>query len=100
MREGIAAVPAAYGAGGQAEFGKSHHPLRIEKTDLPDAVTGGAGAHGIVETEQPRFEFGQAVAAYRSEEHTSELQVLMRSSYAVFSLKQKVQVQMHIKHQE
>src|SRR3546814_3003831 len=30
-----------------------------------------------------------AVAAYRSEEHTSELQSLMRSSYAVFCLKKK-----------
>src|SRR3546814_10617781 len=29
--------------------------------------------------------------AYRSEEHTSELQSLMRSSYAVFCLKKKIQ---------
>src|SRR3546814_1834395 len=32
-----------------------------------------------------RFEFGQ----HRSEEHTSELQSLMRISYAVFCLKKK-----------
>src|SRR3546814_4121759 len=32
-----------------------------------------------------------AVAAVRSEEHTSELQSLMRISYAVFCLKQKKQ---------
>src|SRR3546814_3026812 len=31
----------------------------------------------------------QAVGAVRSEEHTSELQSLMRSSYAVFCLKNK-----------
>src|SRR3546814_3233395 len=37
-----------------------------------------AGAHG---------ELGQAPAACRSEEHTSELQSLMRISYAVFCLK-------------
>src|SRR3546814_3956700 len=30
-----------------------------------------------------------AVEAFRSEEHTSELQSLMRNSYAVFFLKQK-----------
>src|SRR3546814_9209782 len=34
---------------------------------------------------------GIAGAEHRSEEHTSELQSLMRSSYAVFCLKQKTQ---------
>src|SRR3546814_9765270 len=33
---------------------------------------------------------GRAVAAARSEEHTSELQSLMRISYAVFCLKKKI----------
>src|SRR3546814_6102091 len=37
----------------------------------------------------PRGEDGEAVADHRSEEHTSELQSLMRISYAVFCLKQK-----------
>src|SRR3546814_10134725 len=32
----------------------------------------------------------RTVAAWRSEEHTSELQSLMRSSYAVFCLKKKI----------
>src|SRR3546814_6206625 len=32
-----------------------------------------------------------AVEAFRSEEHTSELQSLMRISYAVFCLKKKIQ---------
>src|SRR3546814_2489559 len=32
-----------------------------------------------------------AVALFRSEEHTSELQSLMRISYAVFCLKKKIQ---------
>src|SRR3546814_1657699 len=31
-------------------------------------------------------------AAHRSEEHTSELQSLMRNSYAVFCLKKKIQI--------
>src|SRR3546814_8455661 len=34
---------------------------------------------------------GEAVFAHRSEEHTSELQSLMRISYAVFCLKKKTQ---------
>src|SRR3546814_1070327 len=33
------------------------------------------------------------LAEYRSEEHTSELQSLMRISYAVFCLKKKIQLQ-------
>src|SRR3546814_3563694 len=36
--------------------------------------------------------------AMRSEEHTSELQSLMRSSYAVFCLKKKKKKQKHIYH--
>src|SRR3546814_3377511 len=36
-----------------------------------------------------------AIQAKRSEEHTSELQSLMRISYAVFCLKQKQQAPMH-----
>src|SRR3546814_5025474 len=37
-----------------------------------------------------RFSDWPAVAAGRSEEHTSELQSLMRISYAVFCLKKKI----------
>src|SRR3546814_4239833 len=45
-----------------------------------------------------------AVAAVRSEEHTSELQSLMRISYAVFCLKKKIDMekqntrQLHMNH--
>src|SRR3546814_8760181 len=42
-----------------------------------DAAHHGIGIHGLYSDN------------FRSEEHTSELQSLMRSSYAVFSLKQK-----------
>src|SRR3546814_7133073 len=38
---------------------------------------------------------GQDMGAMRSEEHTSELQPLMRISYAVFCLKQKKTNNMH-----
>src|SRR3546814_8085590 len=37
----------------------------------------------------PRYGRGRRAARRRSEEHTSELQSLMRSSYAVFCLKKK-----------
>src|SRR3546814_3023671 len=49
----------------------------------------GIGVHvlgRVVADEQP---FVDDVAALRSEEHTSELQSLMRISYAVFCLKKK-----------
>src|SRR3546814_3106313 len=61
---------------------------------------GGAGkylaqwmVHGQAEINMLEFDprrFGDwAAGAYRSEEHTSELQSLMRISYAVFCLKKK-----------
>src|SRR3546814_5660130 len=39
--------------------------------------------------DQACFQAAGAPAKYRSEEHTSELQSLMRNSYAVFCLKKK-----------
>src|SRR3546814_1888926 len=58
----------------------------------------GGGRHLVLEQllEQPIVEVGegfQKLAARRSEEHTSELQSLMRISYAVFCLKKKKQRQ-------
>src|SRR3546814_2405671 len=38
----------------------------------------------------------ETVVAWRSEEHTSELQSLMRNSYAVFCLKKKKQQDTHL----
>src|SRR3546814_1292235 len=54
----------------------------------------GAGARGadIIDRALPRIIFGPGAlpgAALRSEEHTSELQSLMRISYAVFCLKKQ-----------
>src|SRR3546814_7219757 len=55
----------------------------------PDAPT--LDNYRAVMTEQPfaRNIFNSIVVAARSEEHTSELQSLMRISYAVFCVKQK-----------
>src|SRR3546814_2871914 len=46
-------------------------------------------AEPVVDAQQPRERRHQPVDAFRSEEHTSELQSLMRISYAVFCLKKK-----------
>src|SRR3546814_5568486 len=46
---------------------------------------------GRIEAEEPAVGAGlELIAGTRSEEHTSELQSLMRTSYAVFCLKQKI----------
>src|SRR3546814_1368048 len=64
---------------------------------LPDTALAAAQAsgreryRGFVESLGRRMETGASLARelYRSEEHTSELQSLMRISYAVFCLKKK-----------
>src|SRR3546814_6055503 len=49
--------------------------------------------HGHVGAERDRGRFlGRADDPHRSEEHTSELQSLMRISYAVFCLKKKTTI--------
>src|SRR3546814_7286136 len=53
----------------------------------PGAVRTDREAHGL--------ELGERFAAPRSEEHTSELQSLMRISYAVFCLKKKKTSNIH-----
>src|SRR3546814_5592669 len=80
--------------------GRFIHPARLhadeavlDEVETPDAVL----AAKVVERRQQsggrhRLPVQRdAVAALRSEEHTSELQSLMRISYAVFCLKQKQQ---------
>src|SRR3546814_9178735 len=67
-------------------------PVRREGTEQGDQVgradqvdAAGEGIRGEGHADQG----GVAAVAARSEEHTSELQSLMRISYAVFCLKQK-----------
>src|SRR3546814_8019723 len=58
-------------------------------------VLAGVGAHWVIF----RADLGRLLAldlGTRSEEHTSELQSLMRSSYAVFCLKKKKHMTPHL----
>src|SRR3546814_1055233 len=64
----------------------AHHEFRILRRRLLDLR--GSGLRTLVEREQPRWVRGRSYRP-RSEEHTSELQSLMRISYAVFCLKKK-----------
>src|SRR3546814_3857837 len=54
-----------------------------------DRIARGGGFHGILITRPERGDLAVELEITRSEEHTSELQSLMRISYAVFCLKKK-----------
>src|SRR3546814_1645850 len=56
----------------------------------------GTGNAWIVDEDLPRG--GLVLKVVRSEEHTSELQSLMRNSYAVFCLKKKKSRASHLMH--
>src|SRR3546814_1123363 len=56
--------------------------------DPAESATAGNSGCGSRRVSSRRFLFGKELA-HRSEEHTSELQSLMRISYAVFCLKKK-----------
>src|SRR3546814_3911476 len=58
-------------------------------TILQDALTPFAGRDGIIRLGGPLGQDASWPEGSRSEEHTSELQSLMRISYAVFCLKKK-----------
>src|SRR3546814_3163074 len=77
LHRGMADAPA--GAG-------QHHPLAL-------SIAGLASIHGAILTRRHRPPYrnpdARAALNARSEEHTSELQSLMRISYAVFCLKKK-----------
>src|SRR3546814_6811233 len=69
-------------------------PSITASTKLTDAT---ALSHCLIEN-SPRVLQVPTVRQGRSEEHTSELQSLMRISYAVFCLKKKTQKQKQTRH--
>src|SRR3546814_10263277 len=98
VRAGSAAAgklrPRRSACGGEAGPASRCDRLRCGQASGP--VPGGApaAATGPVDLPIPaegecRDDLGQGLHAPRSEEHTSELQSLMRISYAVFCLKKK-----------
>src|SRR3546814_4407425 len=87
-----AGLPAAQGArqpqrrtAGRARRGAAH--LRAARPRARGAGRAGCAAGADTGRRDPLR--GRLVRLWRSEEHTSELQSLMRISYAVFCLKQK-----------
>src|SRR3546814_1251337 len=63
--------------------------VQADTDDLADAADAGADARVAVDLGQARRVDALQLVETRSEEHTSELQSLMRISYAVFCLKKK-----------
>src|SRR3546814_10913443 len=65
--------------------------FRKNQQDVRSAFEGAPGSNNQLAelTSRNMEKFRQAEGAFRTEEHTSELQLLMRISYAVFWLKKK-----------
>src|SRR3546814_4498872 len=89
--------------GRPAQRGRIGHVERGKRIGEHAAVDDLAAVRQAVDTagHRPRFTRAPrrttAVRHHRSEEHTSELQSLMRISYAVFCLKKKKQQHTHTK---
>src|SRR3546814_8476034 len=78
------------GRGRTTHWKPSSSPRKRGPSDFP-RCTKNASSRLRVQDDQERIAgpFLRSPAAHRSEEHTSELQSLMRISYAVFCLKKK-----------
>src|SRR3546814_5478047 len=76
---------------GRVMITSQNHGFAVDESSLPGNVRAthrslfDGSLQGIELSDAPAFSF----QGHRSEEHTSELQSLMRSSYAVFCLKKK-----------
>src|SRR3546814_4846586 len=82
-----------------AEKGKAYSSKVLGKL-LEKGVTNQDKADALLARITPTDDFAQLegcdLIVERSEEHTSELQSLMRSSYDVFCLKKKKSIQRHL----
>src|SRR3546814_4515211 len=73
-------------------FSLGNNPVQVSAipTDVkPEATLADANGRVVAATFTQCIQIGHWVGRSRSEEHTSELQSLMRISYAVFCLKKK-----------
>src|SRR3546814_7342914 len=98
--EGRAAAPIARGTGAGSGSGSSSNPVAPSRQgkkamtgyfspEMSFAMHMTARKHGMSLQDAMAEAFNDWLRKMRSEEHTSELQSLMRISYAVFCLKKK-----------
>src|SRR3546814_8368094 len=74
----------------QPNYDGSESEPNVLPARFPNLLVNGAGGIAVgMATNIPPHNLGEVIKACRSEEHTSELQSLMRISYAVFCLKKK-----------
>src|SRR3546814_4870588 len=71
------------------EFGESSQPTALPWDRIAPADFQAAGTLNAVKSQLQKLHQARMDTSKRSEEHTSELQSLMRISYAVFCLKKK-----------
>src|SRR3546814_2677996 len=92
-------MEAGYTQFGSAIFSSVSQYFRLRRDDARIYVTAGAAAAIAAAFNAPLAGafYGFELVLGRSEEHTSELQSLMRISYAVFCLKKKKHTRTHDK---
>src|SRR3546814_7060703 len=73
------------------DFGGAPAPAAFLIYDIPVGASEGVHLHNLTDPKLGAFDEYYYILEGRSEEHTSELQSLMRISYAVFCLKNKNQ---------
>src|SRR3546814_4381918 len=69
--------------------GKPLDPTATYTVATNDFIAAGGDGYAVLTETKPLIDGDAAKKGERSEEHTSELQSLMRNSYAVFCLKKK-----------
>src|SRR3546814_7306712 len=87
-------------ASAQADLGLANDLLTLSRDQQKAGIASGVDvARAETAVAQDRYAVSEtetAIAQARSEEHTSELQSLMRISYAVFCLKKKKKIEKNI----
>src|SRR3546814_1458630 len=73
-------------------FAEEIHHLSGAEPELAAAPSGAEPANLDSLIEKARAQYPGQVPLFKSEEHTSELQSLMRTSYAVFCVKKKTSI--------
>src|SRR3546814_2192877 len=76
-------------AADREQFGEPIGHYQLVQAMLADSQADLYAAECMLRDVARRYDAGERVSLERSEEHTSELQSLMRISYAVFCLKKK-----------
>src|SRR3546814_2344361 len=84
---------ASWSRASNSSLGSVKRARRAFMVARDDSIAARVSALGTFSSNGKAWSLANRVRVMRSEEHTSELQSLMRISYAVFCLKKKTEVQ-------